>query len=171
MKPDKSTGLRRGVTFLELVVVLVVSSVLVLGLSMSLALGLKVSDPAATPAAATLEGNDLLMRMAVELPFAQTVTEKHSRSITVTAPDRNGGASAETIRYHWSGIPGSPVTRAYNGGVAAAVAVNVADFEIQYVPADGPIEYLNIRVQAGNDTRTSIQTAIPLLNAAGDDAS
>src|SRR5262249_36485794 len=45
---------------------------------------------------------------------------------------RNGDANPETVRYAWSGIPGDPLTRSYNGGAPVNVAVGVNAFALTY---------------------------------------
>lgn len=132
MNHKQSPNHRRGVTLVELVASLLGASVLVAGLSSATFIALQVSNPALTPARGTLAGAAHLTEMQTELQFALSVLEKTSQSITVTVPDRNGDGSPETIRYAWSGTPGEPLTRQFNGGTVLNFAENVQEFQLTF---------------------------------------
>ncbi len=99
-----------------------------------------------------------------ELQYAQSVTEQTVTAITVTVPDRDADSNPEEIRYAWSGTPGEPLTRQYNGGTAANAAEGVHDFSVDYFQPVSAIEYLNVRLQISSDAGASVRTSIPLLN-------
>ena len=156
---------RSGFTLVELVVAMLAASFLVIGLSSAMFIALKAVDPSISPAAAVLDGQTVLTNMQAELQYAQAVTETAAAAITVTVPDRDDpDANAETIRYAWAAKPGDPLTRQYNGGTAEHVAADVHVFNVQYYPSSAAIAYLTVRLQIGNDPRSSVETAIPLLN-------
>lgn len=154
-----------GFTLIEMVVSLAAASVLMVGLSSTIFIALRASDKSNTPGGAILEGHALLCDMTAELRTAQAITEQAATAITVTVPDReDADTNLETIRYAWSGTPGDPLTRQYNGGNVANVAEDVHDFGIQYYQPASTTEYLTVWIQITSDFRTSIETTIPLLN-------
>ncbi|MBN2129397.1 MAG: hypothetical protein JW741_07865, partial [Sedimentisphaerales bacterium] len=46
--------------------------------------------------------------------------------------DRNNDDVPETIRYEWSGAPGDPLTRQYNGGAVVEIVGNVERLDLAY---------------------------------------
>ena len=161
---ERTTG-RPGFTLAELVVSMVGASVLLIGLSSAMFIAIQSSDSSLTPAEASLEGHAILTDMRAELQCAQTVTEQTATAITFTVPDRDDpDTSPETIRYAWTGTPGDPLSRAYNGGAAANVAEDVFSFNVVYIQSGGAIEYLNVKLQISSDARAAVETGIPLLN-------
>ena len=60
-----------------------------------------------------------LVELLADLEFALAFSEKTDHALTFTVPDRDGDFISETIRYAWSGTPGDPLTRQYNGGAVA----------------------------------------------------
>ncbi len=77
-----------------------------------------------------------MLQVSADLATAVSVTEANAHSITMVVPARNGDPNLETIRYYWSGVAGSDVTRQYNGAAPSAVAHNVYKFDLLY--ASGP---------------------------------
>lgn len=121
-----------GFTVLELMVSLASASLLMAGVSSSIFIALRATDTSRTPTAYALEGLARLSDMS-ELQYAQTAAEQTATAVTVTVPDRNDpDTNPETIRYAWSGTPGDPLTRQYNGGAVAPVADDVYLFAIDY---------------------------------------
>jgi Tfp pilus assembly protein PilW len=155
---------RRGFTLVELVVSMLGASVLMCGLGSSMFIALKATDTSSTPSWAVLQGNAQLDDIAADLKYAQTITEQTATAVTVTAPDRNTDSNPETIRYAWSGTPGDPLTREYNGGTASNAMEDVYAFDILYYQPATSVEYLTIELQVSSDSRANVQTAIPLLN-------
>lgn len=152
-------------TLLELVIAFFVASLLVSGIASATALALRSTDPSDLPSTYRLQSARRLSEMLAELQFAQTIAEQTATAITVTVPDRDDpDTNPETIRYAWSGTPGDPLTRTYNGGASATFADDVHDFDVQYQPTSSPIEYLNLTLQITGDATTAVRTSIPLLN-------
>ena len=50
-----------------------------------------------------------------DLHVALTVADLGQHNVTITVPDRTGDSAPETIKYTWSGTPGDPITRTFNG--------------------------------------------------------
>ncbi len=162
-KPNRPTC--GGFTLIELIVSLAAGSVLMVGLSSAIFVALRASDPSNTPAANTFEGLVRLSDMVADLQYTQMISEQTATAITVTVPDRNDpDTNPETIRYAWSGTAGDPVTRQYNSGTVANVVEDVYDFGVQYYQPAAVVEYITIWIQVTSDSRTSVETSIPLLN-------
>jgi hypothetical protein len=165
MIAHRKTTRRSGFTLIELVASLAGAAALVAAMGATMGIALRASDPAQTPAAGIVETSQSLADLATEVQYALTLTEATATAITVTVPDRNDAdANAETIRYAWSGVAGAPVTRQYNGGTAVSVAPNVGSFAIDYRPSAAAPKYLTVRVRRAADTRTTVETALPMLN-------
>jgi prepilin-type N-terminal cleavage/methylation domain-containing protein len=77
--------------------------------------------------------SDAVDQIAAELFYATAITEETATTVTFTVADRgHGAAGPETIRYAWSGTPGDPLTRQYNGGTVIAVCETAQDFSLTY---------------------------------------
>lgn len=154
-----------GFTLVELVVSLFAAVILTAALAGTVTIALQASDPANTPDASAHKTIQTIDEMATELQYAVAVTEQTSTAITVVVPDRNDlDTMPETVRYAWSGVPGDPLTRRFNGNPVAVFAEDVHDFQVDYVPPTSPRSYLNVRLQIGQSPQGTAETAIPLLN-------
>jgi len=129
MSKRRHLPIRSGYTLIELVIAMVGASALMVGLSSSIFIALKATSTSDTPTVATIEGNAALTDMLTDIEFALSFSEQTSNAITFTVPDRNGDSTPETIRYAWSGTPGDPITRQYNGGDVATLVDNVHVFQ------------------------------------------
>ena len=94
-------------------------------------------------------------------------------SIEFTISDITGDTNAETIRYEWSGIPGDPLQRAFNGSLLTTVIANVHMFTLTYhtrIVTDnaGQESYFNTgvtaTVQIGTDSASQIRTTVRTFN-------
>ena len=155
---------RGGYTLVELMVSLVGASALMVGLSSTIFIALQATDTSSTPTSATIEGNAALTDLLSDIEFATSFSEKTASATTFTVPDRDGNASPETIRYAWSGTPGGPLTRQYNGGTVATLVEDVHDFGFEYSQPAGAVEYVTVWIRVTDNTQTSIETSIPVLN-------
>ncbi|QDU40152.1 Carbohydrate binding domain protein [Maioricimonas rarisocia] len=154
---------RSGSTLIELTISLIGSSVLMLGMASATFIALKASDTSLTPARATFSGASALTSMLAELQFAIDVSERTPTAITFTVPDRNGDGNPETIRYAWSGTPGDPLTRQYNGGASVSILENVHDFQ-----HDLPVTSPNLLANADMEAGTTGWEGIPNSNMNAD---
>lgn len=125
---------RGGYTLVELMVAMVGASVLMVGLSSTIFIALKATDTSNTPTSATIEGYSALNDLLSDLEFALSFSEQTPNAITFTVPDRDGDSNPETIRYAWSGTPGDPLTRQYNGGTVATLVEDVHVFQHDLPP-------------------------------------
>ncbi len=149
---------------MELVAALCGASALAAGMASALFVALKATDTSGSPAAVALDGHACLVEMAAEVEYATTTTEQAATAITLTVPDRDSDAISETIRYAWTGTAGDPLTRQYNSGSEANAVDDVHDFAIEYYQPASNLEYLTVRLQVSSDSRTRVDTAIPLVN-------
>ncbi len=86
--------------------------------------------PGSTAAVATAA--EVAGQIAGELRFARSFLERTANTIEFTVADRSGDAVPETIRYAFSGTPGDPLTRQYNGGTVVSIIEAVEEFELLY---------------------------------------
>ena len=155
---------RQGFSLFELITAVAASGVLVVGMSSTLFITMRAVDPATTPAADTLTGLNILSEISGELQFTQAVIANNTTSFVVAVPDRDGDTLPESISYFWPVVPGSPLIRQYNSGGVEVVVSDVHKFIIDYHKPASDIEYINVCLQITSDPRTSVETAIPLLN-------
>jgi hypothetical protein len=147
---------RPGFTLVELIVAMGGAGMLITGLFSALYIALKASDTSLTPAAATIQGNATMTGLLSELQFARSFSELSTTAITFSVPGRDGESTSETIRYAWSGTPGDPLTRQYNGGTVAKLVDNVYAFQ-----HDIPSPFPNLLSNADMEAGTNHWEAIP----------
>jgi len=124
--------LPRAHTLLELVVALVVCGVLVAGLMSTFYVASRATDSSG-PARDRQLGCTALKQMLSEMQMALSFTERTATSVEFTVADRDNDLGPETIRYSWSGTPGDPLLRQYNGGTEVAVLDGVEQLSLDYV--------------------------------------
>jgi hypothetical protein len=139
---------RLGYTLLEMAAASLGAGILLVGLSSSLMIALRATDTSQTPTSARIKANDALLELEADLEFALAFTEQSAWAVTILVPDQNGDAKLETIRYAWTGTPGDPLTRQYNGGAAAVVLENVHIFQHD-LPAPSSNRLTNPGMEAG----------------------
>jgi hypothetical protein len=81
---------------------------------------------------------------------------------------------SETIRYNWSGTPGAPLTRQYNGGAVIDMIDSVQTLEVQYeietVSDDGPppdieeLRRVTVRVNTDASSQSSGSASAVTMN-------
>lgn len=121
-----------GFTLAEMLVSIGITSTLVLALGSILMVATH-----ALPEADLLEGrlftaHQVAEDIANELQFAITFTEREPNAITFTVADRDSDSNPELIRYTWSGVSGTPLTRQYNSDAPVEVLVDVNAFALTY---------------------------------------
>jgi len=125
--------IRPGFTLLELTMSLVVTAIILSALTSAMLLASQIIPNEDGPAEATLAANQIAQQIAGELYYAHTITDRSAHEVTFWVADRNGDLSPETIHYAWSGTPGDPLMRQYNGGDPAAVLDNVQHMDLTYI--------------------------------------
>ena len=127
-----STIHRDGMTLLEVVLTMAVSSILLLGLGSAMLLAGRALPDARSATSQTAAGAEAVEAMVAELRYAVAIQQRSERMIQFTVADRNADAMPEVIRYEWSGTAGAPLTRQYNGGASVEVLANVQDLGLTY---------------------------------------
>jgi prepilin-type N-terminal cleavage/methylation domain-containing protein len=120
-----------GYTLVELVTALAIVSVLILGMGSAMLVASRAADPDNRPGAVHTTA-EAAARLARDLAFATTFTERSALAVTFTVADRTGDAAPETIRYAWAGSAGDPLTRQYNGNTAETVLDDVRELALAY---------------------------------------
>lgn len=144
---------RRGFTLIEVTMTLLVMSVVLIATGSVIALSAKAATAALKPADARAAASDAADRIMAELQYATSVSEMTSQAVTFTVADRNNDGSPETIRYAWSGLAGSPLTRSYNGGTPLNVGSGLSTFVLSYTQAS----------QTSNTTTSNTSTSAETL--------
>jgi prepilin-type N-terminal cleavage/methylation domain-containing protein len=123
---------QRGFTLIEMVVTVAILSVIMLGMGSAMIIATRALPEAENPAAAAIAAGSAAERLATELQYAVSINDSNATAIEFTVADRDDDDVAETIRYEWSGTPGDPLTRQYNGATAYEVLADVSQFELSY---------------------------------------
>ena len=126
-------SVRRGYTLLELMIAMVGATTLMAGLSSAIFVAVQAAGTDDSPLSASRRGGAVLSDLLAELEFARSFTETTPTAITMIVPDRDGDTIAETIRYAWSGTPGDPLTRQYNGGLWPPWSTTFISFSTTYL--------------------------------------
>ena len=127
---------RRGLTLLEMVVALLSSGVLVAGLASALYVSTQALPPVESVSRQETTASTVLCDLMADVGMALSFSERNTKAITFTVPDRNGDSLVETIRYAWSGTAGDPLTYQYNGGTAVHLAEDVQVFNLEALTRD-----------------------------------
>jgi hypothetical protein len=121
---------RAGLTLVEMAVALVSSSVLVAGLAGALYVSTQALPPVESVSRQSTTSSTVLCDLISDVSTALSFSERTSRALTFTVPDRDGDNLVETVRYAWSGNAGDPLTYQYNGGTAVTLAEDVQVFNL-----------------------------------------
>jgi len=124
---------RSGFTLVELLLAVSVMTILLGGLASAVLLASHALPDPKNPMTAVTDGSNVLEQISSEIYSAINVTQRTPTSITFTVHDRNVDGNPEIIRYRWSGIPGDPLKRKYNGFIETTVASAVFDFNANYI--------------------------------------
>jgi prepilin-type N-terminal cleavage/methylation domain-containing protein len=119
-------------TLIEMLVSIAVMAVLVTGIASAIVLATRTAEGAAQPGDLA-DAAGVVDQITAELAVALSFSERTATAVTFTVPDRDGDEAPETIRYAWSGVAGDPLTRAYKGGEAQAIAQDVQQFNLTYL--------------------------------------
>ena len=118
---------------MELLVATASATVLMAGLASAIYVANRALHDEALPVSANRQASAALRQILIDLEHALAFSERSSTAVTFTAPDRNGDAVPETIRYAWSGSPGDPLTYEYNGSPPAKIAEDVQAFDLSFL--------------------------------------
>lgn len=144
-------------TLPELVLSISIMSVLLGGIGSAMLLAGKTMPSGNAAQLADAEASRALMQIVSELSYATGVASVSSRAIEFTVPDRNHGAAGpETIRYQWSGTPGDPLLRSYNGATPASLVSKAGSVTITSELAAGDMpQSLRVLLVASNSSALS----------------
>ncbi|MEW6253359.1 MAG: prepilin-type N-terminal cleavage/methylation domain-containing protein, partial [Planctomycetota bacterium] len=160
-----SANHRRGFTLVEAVTSMVIAVVLLGGLGSAVLLATRALPRSDRPADAQLQEGPVLNRMITELQTACVISERTSRAIAFTVPDRDGDGRPERIRYAWSGTAGEPLTRTYNGGATTSLVADVRAFTLSYDVGSASEQYAGLPVQSGETLLRSYDSLLGLSEA------
>lgn len=166
----------RGHTLVELIMSLAIMALLMGSLASAMVLASRALPTAATTETAPLVAYHAAEELAGDLYGAQSISLLGTSAIEFTVADRNNDSLPETIRYQWSGSPGDPLTRRYNGGAPLTVADNVHQFALAYAKRQKTAETTQIVRNVGPEaivaffdgwsgvTATTQEKAVDLTN-------
>jgi prepilin-type N-terminal cleavage/methylation domain-containing protein len=123
--PTNPGRVNRGMSLIEVMIALSLSTVLLIGLHSSIHIALRSMPSADGAVQSSLQAQRIMDGLATELEATTYVTELTATSIGFAVADRNGDGFPERIRYAWTGTPGGGLTRQYNGGEVETIANNV----------------------------------------------
>jgi len=166
-------GVRRAYTLIELVASIAATAILVAGMGSVVMVAARSTSESPVPVRqvrAAVTAQDILS----ELEYAVSFSERTATAVEFTVTDRNGDASVETIRYAWSGTPGDPLTRQYNGGTAVEFRKDIHLFSysdlVETVTAyDGTethhVYQCDLVIQVGDDSSAQAMSSVKAHNA------
>jgi hypothetical protein len=123
---------RAAFTLAELAISTAIMGILMTGVASAILIASRALPDPSTPTEALLRSSDTAEQIASELYCALDFNERTATSVKFNVPDRNADLAPETIRYAWSGTPGDPLTRQYNGGTIVEVLADVREFSLRY---------------------------------------
>lgn len=139
---------RAGLTLLEMMVGLLVSSILMTGIGSAIYISLQGVRETTKPSSPISETAGALNQVQGEMSHALRFTERTNTAATFQVPDRDANGTPETVRFAWSGVAGDPLTRTYNGGSPATVIDGVNHFDLAYPLRDmigtEPVSLVNV---------------------------
>lgn len=143
---------RPGFTLVEMAVSIAIASILFVAIGSAIVLASRAIPDAESPAFRTVRASAAVDRIAAELQTALYLMEHTPNAVAFTVADRNNDGRPERIRYAWSGQPGDPLTRQYNGGTAGAVVDHVESFNALYRAAGVTETYPGAGVEDAADS-------------------
>jgi len=123
---------KHGFTLVELVVAVAVTGIILLGMGSSMMIASRAMPDARSRTATTLAAGEAVEQIVTDLQYAVSVSQRSANMIEFSVADRNGDDVPETIRYAWSGAPGTPLTRQYNGGTLVNILTDVQQFSLTH---------------------------------------
>ena len=130
---------RRGFTLAEMMVSLSIMAVMMSAMASAVLIATHALPDGNSALDASVEAADIVDDIVEDLVYATEITEAASGAVSFTVADRSHGATGpETVRVIWSGTPGDPLTRRYNGGTIVNLCDNVQSFSLTFTIRPGP---------------------------------
>ena len=107
-----------GLTLIELVVGMAIASILMIAISSAMLLASRALPSKTSLASQTLDATRALDLALDELRFATYISQRSDKLVQFAIPDRTGDGRPEVIKYEWSGTPGDPLVRTFNGAAS-----------------------------------------------------
>jgi len=165
---SKLKTLDAGVTLIELLVSIAITTVLMLAIGTCLLIATQAMPNANGPANQIIVTSEVAKQLATELQHAVSINSRSATMIEFTVADRDADEVPEVIRYEWSGTPGDPLTRRYNGGSVIEVLDSVQEFNLSYdletIQAKNYLRVIDIKLRVGNDQQSAVYTATETVN-------
>jgi len=132
----------RGFTLIEAIMAMAVTAVLLTGMAVALRMTISATDMGDDGNARAASASAATFQISAEMSSATAVSAFTPNDILLTLPDRNADGSPETVEYTWSGTPGDPIKRAYNGSTPTAFINSVQSVATSLVdrPAAQPVD-------------------------------
>lgn len=137
-EPLVRTRPARAFTLVEAVLSMAIAAILLVGMAAAIRASISGADTGADTNARALAAQSAIEQLRSELATATTLTTTAPASIAFTVPDRDSDGQPETIAYAWSGTPGAPLTRTFNGSAATCIA-DVRSLTITEVLRSAPV--------------------------------
>ena len=130
----RQTSRRRGFTLAELLAAMLIMTILVGAMGSTIMLATQAIDDGNDPLSHVVRSGMALEQISGDVAYALSFSESTATAITFAVEDRDADSVEETFRYAWSGTPGDPLTREYNGGSAVTLLEDVRALTFSYVP-------------------------------------
>ena len=167
--PHRGSARRKGLTLVELLVSVAITSILMVTIASAMLIATKALPDSSRPASQIIAASQAVEQISAELKYAIGFTEQDANSVEFTVADRNSDEVAETIRYDWSGVSGDSLTRQYNGGSLVDIIEDVHQFDLTYqlttIGETAVLTSVSIALRAGSDTTTRIDGGVQILNS------
>ena len=120
----------RAYTLIEVVTALAMASMLLVGMGGAIVIAGKAIPTRGDPFLGSAQAAQAMDLIAGEVESAVYISDLSSTSIAFTVADRDGNGIPERIAYSWSGAPGDPLLRSYNGGSPVSFVDHVDSFNL-----------------------------------------
>ncbi len=141
----RSNRHRCGFSLIELVTSLAIISILMVAMGSAVVIATRGMPDPTSPFAKKMDAAQVVGQLADEVAYATSILKMSPTELEFVV-DRNG--TPITISYSWSGTPGDPLTRQYNGGAVINVLEDVYDFNLDYqTKTVGSIKTLTVITQ------------------------
>lgn len=149
----------RAFTLVEAAVSIALCTILVVVVGGSLTNSIAAVDKGADANARVRSASDALDQFNADLAIAESFNQRSAQAVEFTVPDRYQQGYNPIVRYQWSGTPGDPLLRSFDGSTLAPVIGNVQSLNFNYLVRPAPIVVEN----AESTLRTVDQPAGSIL--------